>query len=69
VCAPEAFFFGTTDDEKVAQDEMDLVLCYMEMGRVPHPKTMESIKMMGKYVIPYFKGCTSWYGQQGRTTR
>ena len=25
---------------------------------------MESIKMMGKYVIPYFKGKTQWYGQQ-----
>jgi len=25
---------------------------------------MESIKMMGKYVIPYFKGRTSWYEQQ-----
>ena len=95
VRAPEAFFFGTSDDEKVAQDEltprrlvekgllcagnpdscirvlerfealgMDLVLCYMEMGRVPHPKTMESIKMFGKYVIPHFKGRTAWYGQQ-----
>jgi alkanesulfonate monooxygenase SsuD/methylene tetrahydromethanopterin reductase-like flavin-dependent oxidoreductase (luciferase family) len=95
VRAPEAFFFGTKDDEKVAADEltpkrlvekgllaagnpdscirvletfealgMDLVLCYMEMGRVPHTKTMESIKMMGKYVIPYFKGKTQWYGQQ-----
>ncbi len=95
VRAPEAFFFGTSDDEKIAQDELspqrlvergllcagnpdscikvlerfealgiDLVLCYMEMGRVPHTKTMESIKMMGKYVIPYFKGRTSWYGQQ-----
>ncbi len=102
VRAPEAFFFGTSDDEKIAQDELspqrlvergllcagnpdscikvlerfealgiDLVLCYMEMGRVPHTKTMESIKMMGKYVIPYCKGRTSWYGQQqsGMATR
>jgi alkanesulfonate monooxygenase SsuD/methylene tetrahydromethanopterin reductase-like flavin-dependent oxidoreductase (luciferase family) len=43
---------------------VDLMLCFMEMGRVPHPKTMESIKMFGKYVIPYFKGRTSWYTSQ-----
>lgn len=44
---------------------VDLVLCFMEMGRVPHPKTMESIKLFGKYVIPHFKGRTNWYSQQG----
>jgi hypothetical protein len=41
---------------------MKFALMYeIEMpGRVPHPKTMESIKLFGKYVIPYFKGRTSW---------
>lgn len=48
---------------------VDLMLCFMEMGRVPHPKTMESIKMFGKYVIPYFKGRTNWYSQQARPSQ
>jgi hypothetical protein len=25
------------------------------MGRVPHEKTMESIRLFGKYVIPHFE--------------
>jgi len=25
------------------------------MGRVPHQRTMESIKLFGKHVIPHFK--------------
>ena len=50
--------------ERFEQLGVDLVLCFMEMGRVPHPKTMESIRMMGKYVIPHFKGRTSWYTSQ-----
>ncbi len=40
---------------------IDLILCFMEMGRVPHAKTMESIKMFGKYIIPYFKGRSDWH--------
>ena len=43
---------------------IDLILCFMEMGRVPHAKTMESIKMFGKYVIPYFKGRSDWQYEQ-----
>jgi alkanesulfonate monooxygenase SsuD/methylene tetrahydromethanopterin reductase-like flavin-dependent oxidoreductase (luciferase family) len=34
---------------------IDLILCFMEMGRVPHQRTMESIKLFGKHVIPHFK--------------
>jgi len=34
---------------------IDLILCFMEMGRVPHQKTMDSIRLFGKYVIPHFK--------------
>jgi hypothetical protein len=30
------------------------VLCFMQFGRLPHQKIMESIKRMGRYVIPYF---------------
>ena len=33
---------------------VDLMLCFMEMGRVPHEATMESIRLFGKYVIPHF---------------
>lgn len=36
--------------ERFEQLGVDLILCFMEMGRVPHTKTMESIKMFGKYV-------------------
>ena len=36
----------------------------MAMGWEPHTETMEPIKMMGKYVIPYFTGKTNWYEQQ-----
>jgi alkanesulfonate monooxygenase SsuD/methylene tetrahydromethanopterin reductase-like flavin-dependent oxidoreductase (luciferase family) len=34
---------------------IDLILCFMEMGRVPHQRTMDSIRLFGKYVIPHFK--------------
>jgi hypothetical protein len=27
----------------------------MEMGRVSHQRTMDSIRLFGKYVIPHFK--------------
>jgi alkanesulfonate monooxygenase SsuD/methylene tetrahydromethanopterin reductase-like flavin-dependent oxidoreductase (luciferase family) len=50
--------------ERFEELGVDLILCFMEMGRVPHTKTMESIKMFGKYVIPHFKGRTSWYTSQ-----
>jgi alkanesulfonate monooxygenase SsuD/methylene tetrahydromethanopterin reductase-like flavin-dependent oxidoreductase (luciferase family) len=50
--------------ERFANLGVDLILCFMEMGRVPHAKTMESIKMFGKYVIPYFKGRSDWRYEQ-----
>jgi alkanesulfonate monooxygenase SsuD/methylene tetrahydromethanopterin reductase-like flavin-dependent oxidoreductase (luciferase family) len=34
---------------------IDLILCFMEMGRVSHQRTMDSIRLFGKYVIPHFK--------------
>jgi alkanesulfonate monooxygenase SsuD/methylene tetrahydromethanopterin reductase-like flavin-dependent oxidoreductase (luciferase family) len=34
---------------------IDLILCFMEMGRVPHKATMDSIRLFGKYVIPHFQ--------------
>ena len=50
--------------ERFADLGIDLILCFMEMGRVPHAKTMESIKMFGKHVIPYFKGRSDWQYEQ-----
>ena len=50
--------------ERFANLGVDMILCFMEMGRVPHAKTMESIKMFGKYIIPYFKGRSDWRHEQ-----
>jgi hypothetical protein len=50
--------------ERFANLGVDLILCFMEMGRVPHARTMESIKMFGKYIIPYFKGRSDWRHEQ-----
>jgi alkanesulfonate monooxygenase SsuD/methylene tetrahydromethanopterin reductase-like flavin-dependent oxidoreductase (luciferase family) len=33
---------------------MDQLLCMMQFWPIPHQKTMNSIKLFGKYVIPYF---------------
>jgi alkanesulfonate monooxygenase SsuD/methylene tetrahydromethanopterin reductase-like flavin-dependent oxidoreductase (luciferase family) len=46
--------------QRFADLGVDQILCFMEMGRVPHAKTMESIKLFGKYVIPHFKGRSDW---------
>ncbi len=35
--------------------QLDLFLCLMQFWSIPHRKTMEAIKLFGKYVIPYFK--------------
>jgi len=40
--------------KKYEEVGVDQVLCFMQFGRLPHQKIMESIKRMGKYVIPYF---------------
>jgi alkanesulfonate monooxygenase SsuD/methylene tetrahydromethanopterin reductase-like flavin-dependent oxidoreductase (luciferase family) len=34
---------------------VDQVLCFMQMGNLPHSKVMDSIKLFGKHVIPYFR--------------
>ena len=39
---------------------VDQIMCLMQAGRVPHEKVMESIRMFGEHVIPYFqKGTTA----------
>jgi alkanesulfonate monooxygenase SsuD/methylene tetrahydromethanopterin reductase-like flavin-dependent oxidoreductase (luciferase family) len=34
---------------------VDQVLCFMQMGNLEHTRIMDSIKLMGRHVIPYFK--------------
>jgi alkanesulfonate monooxygenase SsuD/methylene tetrahydromethanopterin reductase-like flavin-dependent oxidoreductase (luciferase family) len=34
--------------------KMDQLLCMMQFWPISHQKTMNSIKLFGKYVIPYF---------------
>ena len=34
---------------------IDQILCYMQMGHLSHQRVMDSIKLFGKYVIPYFR--------------
>ena len=33
----------------------DQVLCFLQPGNLAHTRIMESIKLMGRHVIPYFK--------------
>ena len=34
---------------------VDQILCFMQMGNLSHTRTMDSIKLMGRHVIPFFK--------------
>ena len=34
---------------------VDQVLCFLQPGNLAHTRIMESIKLMGRHVIPYFK--------------
>ncbi len=34
---------------------MTQLLCFMEAYKIPHQKVMDSIRLFGKHVIPYFK--------------
>jgi alkanesulfonate monooxygenase SsuD/methylene tetrahydromethanopterin reductase-like flavin-dependent oxidoreductase (luciferase family) len=34
---------------------VDQILCFMQMGNLPHTRTMDSIKLFGRHVIPHFK--------------
>ena len=34
---------------------VDQILCFMQMGGLSHTKTMDSIKLFGRHVIPHFK--------------
>ena len=34
---------------------VDQILCFMQMGNLAHTRTMDSIKLVGRHVIPFFK--------------
>jgi alkanesulfonate monooxygenase SsuD/methylene tetrahydromethanopterin reductase-like flavin-dependent oxidoreductase (luciferase family) len=34
---------------------VDQIMCLMQAGRIPHEKVMESIRLFGEHVIPFFK--------------
>ena len=34
---------------------VDQVLCFMQMGNLAHTRIMDSIKLVGRHVIPYFR--------------
>ena len=39
---------------KYREAGVDQILCFMQMGNLPHSKIMNSIRLFGKYVIPHF---------------
>ncbi|MEW6298735.1 MAG: LLM class flavin-dependent oxidoreductase [Thermodesulfobacteriota bacterium] len=41
--------------EKWENIGIDEAICFMQAGRLPHQRVMDSIKLFGQYVIPYFK--------------
>ena len=55
-----AFAMGTPDTvikvlKKYQEAGVDQILCFMQMGNLAHARIMDSIKLFGRYVIPYFK--------------
>ena len=55
-----AFAMGDPDTvikvmEQYQRAGIDQVLCFMQMGNLAHSRIMDSIKLFGKYVIPYFQ--------------
>ena len=55
-----AFAMGNPDTvikvfKKYQEAGVDQILCFMQMGNLAHSRIMDSIKLMGRYVIPYFQ--------------
>ena len=55
-----AFAMGNPDTvikvlKKYQEAGIDQILCLMQMGNLAHARIMDSIKLFGRYVIPYFK--------------
>jgi alkanesulfonate monooxygenase SsuD/methylene tetrahydromethanopterin reductase-like flavin-dependent oxidoreductase (luciferase family) len=40
--------------KKYQEAGVDQVLCFMQMGNLAHGRIMDSIKLFGRHVIPYF---------------
>ena len=58
--ASGAFAMGNPDTviEVIKQYQevgVDQMLCFMQLGGLSHTRTMDSIKLFGRHVIPYFK--------------
>ena len=58
--ASGAFAMGNPDTiikvlQKYQEAGVDQILCFMQMGNLAHSRIMDSIKLFGKHVIPYFK--------------
>ena len=41
--------------KKYEEAGVDQILCFMQMGNLAHSRIMDSIKLFGRHVIPYFK--------------
>jgi alkanesulfonate monooxygenase SsuD/methylene tetrahydromethanopterin reductase-like flavin-dependent oxidoreductase (luciferase family) len=41
--------------KKYQEAGVDQILCFMQMGNLAHSRIMESINLVGRHVIPYFK--------------
>ena len=55
-----AFAMGNPDTvikvlQKYQEAGIDQILCFMQMGNLAHARIMDSIKLFGRYVIPYFQ--------------
>jgi len=55
-----AFAMGDPDTvikvlKKYQEAGVDQILCFMQMGNLAHSRIMDSIKLVGRHVIPYFK--------------
>jgi len=58
--ASGAFAMGDPDTvikvlKKYEEAGVDQILCFMQMGNLAHSRIMDSIKLFGRHVIPYFK--------------
>ncbi len=58
--ASGAFAMGDPDTvikvlNKYQEAGVDQILCFMQMGNLAHSRIMDSIKLFGRYVIPYFQ--------------
>jgi len=55
---------GTPDEvnrkfETLQNAGLDQVICLKQAGRIPHANIMRSMELMGRHVLPHFKGKTA----------